>query len=135
MFISDDIVAKDLITNMLNVHPENRPTLSQIKNHKFFKDVEWSKVRYNEYTPFFIPKLDGNFDTKYFISSNKKQKAFYISGNYETEEDSSKSIDEKFNKNVTQEMKAGVNKDIPDYKWQPLGDFRLLRINKMLKDF
>ena len=110
--------------------------LNKFKKHKFFKDFKWSKVRNGEYTPFFIPKLDNNFDTKYFLNSNKKQKAFYISNNYETEDSNNFKVpDNKFNKNVTQEMKAVMHNEANEPRCKPLGDFRLIKINNMLKDF
>lgn len=68
--ISDDITAKDFILKMLNVHPENRPTIEEVKKHKFFEGLSWTKVKDHMYQPFYIPKLDGPFDTQYFENTN-----------------------------------------------------------------
>ena len=59
-------VCKDLILKLVN-HSENRlgkNGSSEIKAHPFFKGINWMKIK--EIKPPFIPKLDNDYDTKYF---------------------------------------------------------------------
>ena len=59
-------VCKDLILKLVN-HSENRlgkNGSSEIKAHPFFKGINWMKIK--EMKPPFIPKLDNDYDTKYF---------------------------------------------------------------------
>ena len=94
------------------------------------------------FKPFFKPKLEDFFDTQYFENTaNSKNKALYITKKYQTEseEDSKeeKAVEKykKFNVNLTQEMKSAVMTTVFDQKCHPLGEFKLFRINQMLKDF
>ena len=133
MLLSDDIDAKDFITNWLSYF-DSRPTISDVKKHKFFEDINWSKVKNHKYQPFFVPKLDSNFDTKYYqnVSSNKN-KACYISNKditYDSDEQND-TIEGHLNQRINQDMKN----ELFDQKCKPLGDFKLHRINKLLKDF
>lgn len=69
-----DNVAKDLILWLLAQNPEDRPTeFSQIKQHKFFKDVNWERVTNKEMSPPWIPDLYKSHVPKKFtaISLNK----------------------------------------------------------------
>jgi len=63
--------AKDLIQNLLIVDPIKRlgqgPDGSQnIKNHPFFKGVNWNDAWERKIKPPFIPKLKNDIDLKYF---------------------------------------------------------------------
>jgi serine/threonine protein kinase len=79
MFLGNDISAKDLITKMLNVHPDNRPNIKEIKRHMFFKDIDWKDINESKSKPYFIPDLNGLFDSQYFEdSASCKHKALYF---------------------------------------------------------
>ena len=59
-------VCKDLILKLVN-HSENRLGKNgskEIKAHPFFKGINWLKIK--EMKPPFIPKLNNDYDTKYF---------------------------------------------------------------------
>jgi len=59
-------VCKDLILKLVN-HSENRLGKNgskEIKAHPFFKGINWMKIK--EMKPPFIPKLNSDYDTKYF---------------------------------------------------------------------
>ena len=63
--------AKDLIQNLLVVDPSKRlgqgPEGSEnIKNHAFFKGVNWKDAWERKIRPPFIPKLKNDTDLKYF---------------------------------------------------------------------
>jgi serine/threonine protein kinase len=50
--------AKDLILNLLKHEPNERLSDSrEIKNHEFFKDVDWERVLMRECKPQFVPKV------------------------------------------------------------------------------
>lgn len=141
MFLMNDIYAKDLINKMLNIHADNRPTIAEIKQHTFFKELDWKKVENREYKPYFVPKCDDFFDTQYFENTTpQKHKALYIMQEYQTasdkgEESKASPLSKKFNINLTQEMKYTLGGQIIEQKCQPLGDFKLYRINQLLRDF
>ncbi|EAY18850.1 AGC family protein kinase [Trichomonas vaginalis G3] len=48
--------AKDLVCKLLTKNPNQRPDFSGIKDHVFFKGIDWDKVYNREYQPNFIPK-------------------------------------------------------------------------------
>ncbi|PKC71781.1 kinase-like protein, partial [Rhizophagus irregularis] len=56
--------AKDLITKLLNQDPEKRPSLSEIKAHPFFRDIDWDHIR-QQPAPF-VPNPEDEQDTSYF---------------------------------------------------------------------
>jgi serum/glucocorticoid-regulated kinase 2 len=63
--------AKDLIKKLLTKDPKKRLGSSsdgaeKIKNHKYFSDIDWEKVKNKEYEPPFVPDLKGEIDLKYF---------------------------------------------------------------------
>ena len=61
--------AKDLIEKLFVSNPKNRlgyKSADEIKNHPFFKDIDFKKVLNKEYKPPFIPQLDNETDLKYF---------------------------------------------------------------------
>ena len=61
---------KDLILKLVN-HSENRLGKNgskEIKAHPFFKGINWIKIK--EMKPPFIPKLDNDYDSKYFEKYN-----------------------------------------------------------------
>ena len=61
--------AKDLIEKLFVVEPKKRlgfSSANEIKNHPFFKDIDFNKVLNKEYNPPFIPKLESDIDLRYF---------------------------------------------------------------------
>ena len=62
---------KDLISKLLVNNPKNRlgngeKDAESIKEHPYFKDVDWDKYLNKEIEPPFIPKLKNETDLKYF---------------------------------------------------------------------
>lgn len=57
--------AKDLINKILTKE-EFRLNIQQIKNHDFYKDINWDKILEKKEKAPFIPKVSSNDDTKYF---------------------------------------------------------------------
>lgn len=60
--------AKDLIRKLLTLDPQDRLGFNgaeEIKNHSFFRDIEWDKL-FDEETDSFVPVLDGPESTDYF---------------------------------------------------------------------
>ena len=61
--------AKDLIEKLFVNNPKKRlgyNSADEVKNHPFFKDIDFKKVLNKEYKPPFVPKLDSESDLKYF---------------------------------------------------------------------
>ena len=61
--------AKDLIEKLFVNNPKKRlgyKSADEVKNHPFFKDIDFDKVLNKEYKPPFVPKLDSETDLKYF---------------------------------------------------------------------
>ena len=63
--------AINLINQLINVNPKKRlgsgeDDAKKIKEHPFFKDVDWDKYWRKEIQPPFIPQLDSELDLKYF---------------------------------------------------------------------
>mgnify|MGYP004445108383 CR=1 FL=1 len=48
-FCSDEL--KDLLTKMLNKNPKNRITIEEMKNHDFFKDINWNDLANKKIKP------------------------------------------------------------------------------------
>ena len=65
--------AKNLILSLVTT-PEKRLKIDEIKKHPFFKNLNWENIR-NVKAPF-IPKLENEFDTKYF-DTFPEQEPFY----------------------------------------------------------
>jgi serine/threonine protein kinase len=60
--------AKNLISLLLTKNPMMRPGFENIRNHPFYKSLDWTKVFNREYTPKFIPKQQSetsNFDREF----------------------------------------------------------------------
>ncbi|OHT16499.1 AGC family protein kinase [Tritrichomonas foetus] len=53
--VSED--ARDLITGLLQKNPNDRLQFEQIKEHKYFADIDWDKVYRKEYKLDFLPWL------------------------------------------------------------------------------
>ena len=58
--------AKCLIKNLLVIDPQKRYNITQIKKHKFFKNINWDLVEQKKYTPPFIPDVNNNNLCEYF---------------------------------------------------------------------
>lgn len=59
--------AQDLLTRLLQKDPANRlDDAQQIKNHAFFKDIDWKKLLDKGYQPPFKPTISGVLDTSNF---------------------------------------------------------------------
>ena len=63
--------ANDLIRKLLVINPKKRlgsgpGGADKIKNHSYFKDIDWEKAWNKELTPPFIPDIKDDFDLKYF---------------------------------------------------------------------
>lgn len=115
-----DKVAKDLITKMLVIEPEMRISLSDIKEHSFFSDIDWSLVASKKEDPPFIPELEEPFSLEYFKTDNK--------------------IEMFHNPLFEFDQKAGLNPkpgvpSSPERKFKGLGSFQIQKINKLLEDF
>lgn len=121
MLLADDINAKDLISKLLNVHPDNRPTISEVKKHAFFDGIKWERIKNQDHTPYYIPKLDHNFDSKffslinylakYFDYTNCKNKAFYISVKDLTEESENEELAEKQKNTLNEHIRLDMKND------------------------
>ena len=66
--------AKDLINKLLNVDPNKRlgygkNGIEELKNHPYFKEINWKNLEELKVTPPFIPELRDSMDLKYI---NKK---------------------------------------------------------------
>lgn len=48
--------------------------VESIKQHPFFSDIDWEKVKNKEYKPPIRPKLKNGWDTKYFDKNLLKEK-------------------------------------------------------------
>ena len=85
--------AKDLIEKLFVVEPKKRlgfSSANEIKNHPFFKDIDFNKVLNKEYNPPFIPKLESDIDLRYFEVNeenyNEGEKEKSINSNNEKNE-------------------------------------------------
>lgn len=66
---------RDLISSLLKKDPNECLTFEQIKNHKYFNDIDWQKIYSKEYKLDFVPyKADDesayNFDCDLFAKDN-----------------------------------------------------------------
>ena len=70
----------------------------EVKNHPFFKDIDFNKVLNKEYKPPFVPKLDSDTDLKYFdkiegigieVGKSEKKEDKELGENLEIKEDES----------------------------------------------
>lgn len=70
-FIPDKVgkTARDLIEKLFVSNPKKRlgyNSADEVKNHPFFKGIDFDKVLRKEYKPPFIPKLKNDTDLRYF---------------------------------------------------------------------
>lgn len=50
--------ARDLIKQLLNEDPHSRLEINEIKNHAFFKQIDWKKLKNRQVSPPFVPDFD-----------------------------------------------------------------------------
>lgn len=99
-YYTDSKEAKNFIKDLLAFKPEKRlgfghKGIIDIKNHPFFKGIDWDKALRKEYKPPFIPELSDDLDLKYFdkeftqdsadlnkIQSKKEKQKTKIDSNY-----------------------------------------------------
>eukprot|EP01063_Lacrimia_lanifica_P035371 TRINITY_DN6711_c1_g6_i1.p1 TRINITY_DN6711_c1_g6~~TRINITY_DN6711_c1_g6_i1.p1 ORF type:complete len:478 (+),score=175.55 TRINITY_DN6711_c1_g6_i1:903-2336(+) len=48
----------DLISRLLEKHPDHRPSSDEIRQHAFFAGVDWTKTRAREVPPPYVPSLE-----------------------------------------------------------------------------
>ena len=75
ILISD--YAKDLIQKLIcdSKFRLGKNGVQEIKDHPFFKGVNWNKLK--DIKPFFIPKIKNDFDVSYFDTFDKIEE-FYL---------------------------------------------------------
>ncbi len=57
---------KDILNKILLVDPLKRPTLQDVKSHRWFKDIDWDRLFHKEITPPFKPVIHSSDDTANF---------------------------------------------------------------------
>ena len=100
IFIPDYVTkeANDLIRKLLVINPKKRlgsgpGGADKIKNHSYFKDIDWKKAWNKELTPPFIPDIKDDLDLKYFDKGFTEENLESFSS--EEESSSLKTIDYK----------------------------------------
>lgn len=58
--------------------------LKEIKEHKFFKEVNWNDMYEKMYDPPYVPTLTSKMDLKYFMSRNLEEQFENTTINMET---------------------------------------------------
>ena len=89
-YIPDKVgkTARDLIEKLFVCNPQKRlgyKSADEVKNHPFFKGIDFDKVLRKEYKPPFIPKLKDNTDLRYFDENYTKLNIEHNSNNNEEE--------------------------------------------------
>ena len=62
---------KDLLQKILKVNPDDRITIEEIKDHPYFKDIDFDKVLKREYGPIIIKKKESELNIKLKKNFNK----------------------------------------------------------------
>ena len=106
--------------NILVAEPEMRISLENIKEHLFFKDIDWNQLKNKKIDPPFIPELEDNFSLEYFKNDNKLE--MYHNPLFE--------FDQKAGIQ-TKMTRSGSN----DRKFSGFGAFPNTKITKMLENF
>jgi serum/glucocorticoid-regulated kinase 2 len=65
---------EDLIRGLLNKDPNKRLSISSIKNHKLFSDIDWNKLLAKQIIAPFVPEFEDD-DTKYFDVEFTRERA------------------------------------------------------------
>ena len=69
--------AQDLISKLLTLSPELRlgaGGVQEIKEHEFFKDINWETLYLEDRESIFVPRVRDKFDTGYFIEGDNTNK-------------------------------------------------------------
>lgn len=77
--------AKDLLNQLLNKRPEKRITLDKVKQHEFFKGLDWEKLLRKEIPPPVHLKNDdsqGNEENNEEYLFLKQQEAKFMDKDY-----------------------------------------------------
>ena len=90
-YIPDKVgkTARDLIEKLFVCNPQKRlgyKSSDEVKNHPFFKGIDFDKVLRKEYKPPFIPKLKDDIDLRYFDENFTKLNIEHEGNNNEEEE-------------------------------------------------
>ena len=90
-YIPDKVgkTARDLIEKLFVCNPQKRlgyKSSDEVKNHPFFKGIDFDKVLRKEYKPPFIPKLKDDTDLRYFDENFTKLNIEHEGNNNEEEE-------------------------------------------------
>jgi len=90
-YIPDKVskTARDLIEKLFVCNPQKRlgyKSSDEVKNHPFFKGIDFDKVLRKEYKPPFIPKLKDDTDLRYFDENFTKLNIEHDKNNNEEEE-------------------------------------------------
>ena len=67
-YVSSDAI--EFITALLSKDPKLRPSVERMKKFRFFKNLDWIKIKNREYKPLFLPQFDHlnqalNFDSEF----------------------------------------------------------------------
>lgn len=109
-------LARDLVKTILQIDPGARPTIDKIKEHNFFKGIDWSKLANRRIKPPFAPENRHRLGAK-----QKGQSALNIASTHE-------------------QVSVGLHEQVFKSKQAPkksfvLGDYHLQKINQVFKDF
>lgn len=66
-FLSQDSIS--LIQALLQPNPDDRPSAASVKNHVFFKSIDWQALEQKKLQPPFVPKLASEDDVSCFTDS------------------------------------------------------------------
>ena len=108
--------AQDLLSKLLEINPRKRigyNSADEIKNHPYFKGVDFNKVYLRQTTPPFIPKLSSVTDLRYFDPG-------FTSENID-------SYDDNFLK-----IKGGL--DFEGFSYQPMSESDSIELEDKSKD-
>jgi hypothetical protein len=98
-------IPKDLLSKIFIYDPNLRYNLQDIREHKFFKGINWAIAMSRDLNPPFYPTLDGHGDTAYFKEAMVKAERKLLNS-------------------------PGTRKKI-----QPLGDFRMKKLKEAFEGF
>ena len=100
---------------MLVFESNMRISITEIKRHQFFKEIDWNDAKEKRLYPPFIPELEDQFSLQNFESDDKIE--IYNNPMYEFEKQLG--VVNKSNAFPTEER-----------KFNPVGNFQLKKINK-----
>ncbi|KIJ64860.1 hypothetical protein HYDPIDRAFT_167644 [Hydnomerulius pinastri MD-312] len=63
--------AWNLIAKLLDTNPEARPEWTEVKEHRYFRDVDWERVTAREYDPHYRPCDRDQKDLRAFIPTDR----------------------------------------------------------------